>query len=28
MLKAKIYRQLGNEKMAGLCLERAEEQSR
>jgi tetratricopeptide (TPR) repeat protein len=28
MLKAKIYRQLGNEKMARLCLERAEEQSR
>ena len=27
MLKAKIFGQLGNERMAGLCLERAEEQS-
>ena len=28
MLKAKIYKQLDNEKMARLCLDRAEEQSR
>ena len=28
MLKAKIYRLLGNKKMARLCTERAEEQGR